>query len=82
MSTQPLQFPEVVIKLARYLEPATVLMSADRFQVPNDGCYYFYNQARDSMTVIDPRRRSMGRPALTLEQQLRSANGMLPGTGI
>jgi uncharacterized protein (DUF2164 family) len=77
MSTQqPLQFPEAVIKLARYLEPETVLMSAGRFAVPKDGSYYFYNQGRDSITVINPQRRTMGRPAAALEQQLRSANGM------
>ena len=69
-----LQFPEAVVKLAKFLEPNVVLMTSDKFTVPRDGCYYFYNAARDIMTVIDPRKRTMGRPQIAVEQSLRSAN--------
>ena len=71
-----LQFPEAVVALARWLEPDVILMSSAQLIVPKDGCYYFYNRARDSITVIDPQRRTMGRPPANVEQQIRNVNKM------
>jgi hypothetical protein len=78
MSQPPLQFPEAVVALAKFLEPNVVLMTSAKFTVPRDGCYYFYNRARDSMTVIDPQRRTMGRPPINAEKEIRFFNKMPP----
>lgn len=78
LQQQP-QFPEAVVKLAKFLEPDVLLMTSDRFTVPRDGCYYFYNKSRDSMTVIDPRLKTMGRPAVQVERQLRELNRLPAG---
>ena len=78
MTQPPLQFPEAVVALARWLEPDVVLMTSAQFSVPRDGCYYFYNAARDSMTVIDPRQKTMGRPRVDTERQLRELNRLPP----
>ena len=78
LQQQP-QFPEAVVKLAKFLEPDVVLMTSDRFTVPRDGCYYFYNKSRDSVTVINPRERTMGRPRPELEKQLRELNRLPAG---
>lgn len=79
MSAQQPQFPEAVVKLAKFLEPDVVLMTSDRFTVARDGCYYFYNKSRDSMTVINPREKTMGRPRMEVEKELRFFNKMPPG---